>query len=429
MGEVVAVASSESSADLIVIGSGAAGLTGALVAAIGGARVIVLEKADLIGGTTAISGGGAWIPCNRHIDDVGVTDSREEALEYLRACSGEGADDDILVAIVDHGAEMVALPRGRGRPAVPGLAGDRRRDRLPPLAPRRQARWPDGRDRRLLSSAISAPSGPTRSASTLACRARRNLLEYYRQSMHLDATRLAGDEPAPAWAEPVDQWWRGTALIGALLKACLDRGRRRPPVDAGRRSSWSRTAGSSASSPTHGDEQLVLRAPHVLMATGGYTHNEELKKLWLKTPIVYTCDVDSNEGDGHLMGMAAGAQTAGLGDAWWMPHVPMAYDSAIFNAAGTREDRHPPAHDDGEPGGQAVHERGGELLRRGGVVRQQGRRGAAQLPRLAAVRPAGRREVRDPRVQDPARRHARVAAPRPTRSRVSPSRSVSTPTR
>ena len=75
MGEVVAVASSESSADLIVIGSGAAGLTGALVAAIGGARVIVLEKADLIGGTTAISGGGAWIPCNPHLDDVGVTDS------------------------------------------------------------------------------------------------------------------------------------------------------------------------------------------------------------------------------------------------------------------------------------------------------------------------------------------------------------------
>ena len=69
---------------------------------------------------------------------------------------------------------------------------------------------------------------------------------------------------------------------------------------------------------------------------------------------------------------------------------------------------HPAAHHDGEPRGEAVHERGGELLRRRRGVRQQGRRGAAQLPGVAAVRPAGRRELRDPRVEDPAGRAARV---------------------
>src|SRR4029079_13643531 len=162
-----------------------------------------------------------------------------------------------------------------------------------------------------------------------------NQLEYYRQSMHLTPP----NSPAMSMgARDVDQWWRGPALVGALLKGCLDRGvdvRRSTPakeivVEGGR---------VVRVLATHGDEQLVLRAPHVLMATGGYTNNEELKKIWLKTPIVYTCDVDSNQGDGHLMGMAAGAQTAGLGDAWWMPHVHMAYDSAVFNAAGTREDR------------------------------------------------------------------------------------------
>src|SRR5215469_13993277 len=76
-------------ADLVVVGSGAAGLTGALVAALAGGRVTVLEKAALLGGTTAISGGGAWIPCNPHMSEVGVEDSREDALEYLRACSGQ----------------------------------------------------------------------------------------------------------------------------------------------------------------------------------------------------------------------------------------------------------------------------------------------------------------------------------------------------
>ena len=94
-------------ADLLVLGSGAAGLTGALVAAIQGARVTVLEKAALVGSTTALSGGGAWIPCNPHMAEVGVSDSRAEALEYLRACSGEGGDEEILTAIVDHGAPMI----------------------------------------------------------------------------------------------------------------------------------------------------------------------------------------------------------------------------------------------------------------------------------------------------------------------------------
>ncbi|HEY6531359.1 MAG TPA: FAD-dependent oxidoreductase, partial [Acidimicrobiales bacterium] len=60
---------SETTADLVVIGSGAAGLTGALVAALGGARVIVIEKADQLGGTTAVSGGGAWIP-NNHLAET-----------------------------------------------------------------------------------------------------------------------------------------------------------------------------------------------------------------------------------------------------------------------------------------------------------------------------------------------------------------------
>jgi 3-oxosteroid 1-dehydrogenase len=75
------------------------------------------------------------------------------------------------------------------------------------------------------------------------------------------------------------------------------------------------------------------------MATGGYTHSDELKRLWLSTPLIYTCDVETNEGDGHLMGMAASAQVAGLGDAWWMPHIPMGVHNGVVNAGGTREDR------------------------------------------------------------------------------------------
>ena len=62
--------------DVVVLGTGAAGLTAAISAHEGGAKVLVFEKADLIGGTTAWSGGQVWIPNNPHMAEVGVADSR-----------------------------------------------------------------------------------------------------------------------------------------------------------------------------------------------------------------------------------------------------------------------------------------------------------------------------------------------------------------
>ena len=165
-----------------------------------------------------------------------------------------------------------------------------------------------------------------------------NLLDYYAQSMHLMTPEEAVARSAGARGDDVDTYWRGTALAGQLLRACLAHGvdvRTETPateliVDEGR------IAGVRAD---HHGEQLTFRAPNVLMASGGYTNNEELKRLWLTRSLEYTCDVASNEGDGHLMGIAVGAQVAGLGDAWWMPHAPLGEEDGTVNAAGTREDR------------------------------------------------------------------------------------------
>ncbi len=65
--------------DVVVLGTGAAGLTAAIAAHESGASVAVFEKADLVGGTTAWSGGQVWIPNNPHMAEVGVADSRDNA--------------------------------------------------------------------------------------------------------------------------------------------------------------------------------------------------------------------------------------------------------------------------------------------------------------------------------------------------------------
>src|SRR3954464_10449696 len=73
-----------------VVGSGAAGLAAALAARKAGAQVTVYERADRVGGTTALSGGNAWLPANRFLDD----DSPEQALPYPRAVGIGRVDHD-----------------------------------------------------------------------------------------------------------------------------------------------------------------------------------------------------------------------------------------------------------------------------------------------------------------------------------------------
>ncbi len=95
--------------DVVVLGTGAAGLTAAVVAAEGGASVAVFEKADQVGGTTAWSGGQVWIPNNPHMAEVGVADSRERAIEYIMSLSRDMLEPDLVEAYVDAGPDMVEL--------------------------------------------------------------------------------------------------------------------------------------------------------------------------------------------------------------------------------------------------------------------------------------------------------------------------------
>ena len=92
--------------DVIVLGTGAAGLTAAVTAAELGAKVGLFEKGATLGGTTVYSGGMIWIPLNQH-EPPEKGDSREKALEYLRALSNDTISDEMAETYIDVGPEMV----------------------------------------------------------------------------------------------------------------------------------------------------------------------------------------------------------------------------------------------------------------------------------------------------------------------------------
>jgi len=100
-------------ADVVILGSGAGGLTAATVAANEGLRVLLLEKLPVFGGGAAISGGVVWVPNHGGMDALGVEDSREKAALYLRRILGNRARWDLIDAYLDTAPEMVEYMHAR----------------------------------------------------------------------------------------------------------------------------------------------------------------------------------------------------------------------------------------------------------------------------------------------------------------------------
>ena len=89
--------------DVVVIGAGGAGMAAALFAAIDGAKVLLVEHTEFVGGTTAISAGTTWIPGTHHSATVNPTDTLADAARYLSNAIGERTPAALRQAFLDNG--------------------------------------------------------------------------------------------------------------------------------------------------------------------------------------------------------------------------------------------------------------------------------------------------------------------------------------
>lgn len=296
--------------DVVVVGSGGAGLVAALRARDRGARVVVIEKSPKIGGTTAVSGGVLWIPRNRHMAALGVEDSREDALAYLRRAAFGQTTDALLEAFVDRSPEMLDYLEAR---TVLRFSAVRRPDYHPEWAGARVA----GR------SLDNAPFESSRLGPA------RDLL---RRSPHYPPITY---RERYQWSRPEQFDWEligrrieggvltlGGALVGGLFKACLDAGvefavgtRVRELVRGG-----GRVAGVRATDASGGTLELAA-ARGVVIASGGFEWNPRLVAHFLRGPLAAPATPPWNTGDGLLMGIGVGANLGNMNEAAWFPVI------------------------------------------------------------------------------------------------------------
>lgn len=313
------MSSNELTYDVVVLGSGAAGLTAALAAVQSGARVGIFEKAELLGGSTAISGGVPWMPLNHHQDEEGIADSREEVLTYLASLSLDRMDPEMAAAFVDGSRETCQWLEDTTELRFSIMP------KYPDYHPEHPGGKPDG-GRSMDPNLFSYKK--LGDLSTKVAKSKRSA------HLKITDTTLGGgtgflDPETQKYREDNDLRGCGAGLIGPILLALVEAGvdiRTESPatdliIDKGRV--------TGAVIEIEGASTRVNAGKGVIIATGGFEWNRELVAQFLRGPMTSPAGVPTNEGDGLLMAMRAGASLANMPAAWWVPTVEIPGDVAF----------------------------------------------------------------------------------------------------
>lgn len=316
--------------DLIVVGSGAAGLAAAVAAAHGGLRVLLVEKDDLLGGTTAWSGGWIWAPCNPVARRHGKREDRSEPRRYLEAVLGNAFNAELVDAFLAAAPEMAAFfEENTALQFDPGMA-------IPDTYGDQPGAGTGGRsliakpyDGRGLGADIARMRGPLAETSfwNMTIQAGPDLKAF------MSATRSVRSAAYVARRLGIHLWdltrhgramqlRNGQALVARLLRSALDAGVEMrtgvavTALDAGPDG----VAGATISGPD--GERAVKTARGVVLACGGYPNDLARRAAQFPFPAAHrTLAAPSATGDGLRLGESAGGRQADTLDApgAWCP--------------------------------------------------------------------------------------------------------------
>jgi 3-oxosteroid 1-dehydrogenase len=311
--------------DVVVVGSGAAGMTAALTAASRGLSAIVLEKAGVFGGSTARSGGGIWVPGNSVLQRAGIVDTAEAAEQYLAHVAPQ-VPSERRKAFLEHGPAMIdfvlahtplklawvpeyadyypeapgGMARGRSLEPVPldgrRILGAELENLAPPYLPAPAGVVVTQADYRWLALGPRHPRAIRASLHVTRRLIRSRLLRHHMLGLGqaLAAGLRAGLQTAGI---PVQL---DTPLTGLIT--------------ANGRVTGVRTS-KDALTATRG----------VVIASGGFERNATMRHQYQREPIGtdWTTGAPGNTGDGILAGIGLDARLDLMDDAWWGPSIPL----------------------------------------------------------------------------------------------------------
>ncbi len=303
----------EEHTEILVMGSGAAGMTAALAAAKAGRKVTLLEKAGTFGGTTAISGGGIWIPDSPQARAAGIEDKL--ARDYVLGVVGNRANPALIDAYLTEGPRsiewlagnssvsfLLSPPSSDWYPDVPGSADHGRL-----LAPEEFDGKELGADFDRLSrprAEFNAPGGMMIDLFDLPYIARLpapGALWY----MAKIAIRFARDKRRFGRGTRLTM---GTALAGRLLKSALDAGVTMIENAAVERLILEGGRVVGVQSTIAGRPTRLLATSGVILASGGFSANAELRKAYIPFAEQHVSILPyTNTGDGMTAAQGAGA--------------------------------------------------------------------------------------------------------------------------
>ena len=318
------------SVDLLVVGSGGAGMAAAIRAHDLGDEVLLIERSDLFGGNTAMSGGVCWVANNASMRKAGLSDSNEDGLLYLKTITRGEVPEHRLRTYIEQSQRMLAYfeehtlvrydalekytdyyaeqPGGRtgGRSMDPRpFDGAKLREALMWL------RRPHTQSQILGKFGITARQAQAalglgfKTMAFMAWQMFLYLLRYPKRKRWGRDTRLTA----------------GNALMGRMLRSLLDRG-----IEAQREAALTelviedgRVVGAVIE---HAGKRTRIEARHgVMLAAGGFSRNREMRQRYQRKPIEtdWTAGCPTNLGDAIRLGMEAGAAVDLMDEAWWTP--------------------------------------------------------------------------------------------------------------